>query len=68
LKSVKEQFNALADFKYRKGQSEHGGNLFEMKIEALLDNAIYEAIDQVVYLFTLKERLFNSKDGYITPQ
>lgn len=45
------------DDKFRKGQVEHGGNLWEMPEHDLLDNAIMEAIDQCVYLLTLKYKL-----------
>ena len=44
----------MVDHKYRKGQAEHGGQLWLNP--SLLDNAIDEAIDQVVYLLTLKEQ------------
>jgi hypothetical protein len=44
----------LIEAKYRKGQAEHGGFLPSMTREQLLDNAIAEAIDQLVYLLTLK--------------
>lgn len=40
--------------KYSAGQVEHGGNLWEMDEDRLLDHAINEAIDQVVYLLTIK--------------
>lgn len=43
--------------KYIKGQREHGGNLWDLPIDALLNNAIDEAIDQVVYLLTLKRKI-----------
>jgi len=43
--------------KYIKGAKEHGTYLPEIPVEELLDNAIEEAIDQVVYLLTLKENL-----------
>ena len=42
--------------KYTNGQRRHGGNLFDMSEDELLSNAIFEAIDQVVYLFTLREK------------
>lgn len=45
------------ELKYRKGQQEHGGNLFDMDRYKLLENAIEEAIDQVVYLMTLRDKL-----------
>ena len=41
--------------KYRVGQREHGGQLWTKP--GLLDMAIDEAIDQVVYLLTLKQQL-----------
>jgi len=45
--------------KYAKGAAEHGGNIWELSPAVLLDEAINEAIDQVVYLLTLKEQLVN---------
>lgn len=45
------------EIKYRRGQLEHGGNLWEKGDEFLLNAAIEEAIDQVVYLLTLRETL-----------
>jgi len=41
--------------KYLAGQKEHGGQLWRKK--GLIDMAIEEAIDQVVYLLTLKQQL-----------
>jgi hypothetical protein len=43
------------DAKYRKGQEEHGGNLWLKP--GMLDNAIEEVLDLCVYLFTLREQL-----------
>ncbi len=40
--------------KYRDGQAEHGGNLWEKP--GLLEEALKEAIDQVIYLTTLIEQ------------
>jgi len=60
LLSIKQTLDILVDGKYRQGQQEHGGNLFEMNIEKLLDNAINEAIDQVVYLLTIRQQLERS--------
>jgi hypothetical protein len=57
LLDIKLAFNVLVDAKYRKGQKEHGGNLIEMDLEKLLDCAIDEAIDQVVYLLTMKQKI-----------
>ena len=41
--------------KYMAGQKEHGGQLWQKK--GLIDMAIEEAIDQAVYLLTLKQQL-----------
>jgi len=41
--------------KYGAGQKEHGGFLW--KKPGIIDMAIEEAIDQVIYLLTLKEQL-----------
>jgi hypothetical protein len=57
LRDIKESFSNLVDVKYRKGQAEHGGDLFKLTPIKLLDAAIDEAIDQVVYLLTLKEQI-----------
>ena len=57
LARVKTNFTELATDKYIKGQSQHGGNLWEKK--NLIDMAIDEAIDQVIYLLTLKEQIEN---------
>ena len=43
--------------KYVAGAREHKGDLHDLSIDALLNNAIEEAIDQVVYLLTLRENL-----------
>jgi hypothetical protein len=61
LEFIKKRFAELVDPKYRMGQHEHGGDLWRMGNEKLLDCAIEEAIDQVVYLLTLKVQLYESK-------
>lgn len=55
LQRLKEQFTKDLDAKYRAGQEEHGGELWEKR--GMLAHAIEEAIDQVVYLYTLREQL-----------
>lgn len=57
LDEIKTEFLHLVDEKYRIGQKNHGGNLFEQTSNKLLNNAIEEAIDMVVYLLTLKNKL-----------
>ena len=58
----KQHANKIADEarelifkKYMAGQEEHGGQLWRKK--GLLNQAIMEAIDQVVYLLTLWDQL-----------
>ena len=43
--------------KYTKGHEEHGGDLLDIGIPQLLNETIAEALDQLVYLLTLKEKL-----------
>jgi hypothetical protein len=47
----------LMEKKYTAGALEHGGNIWNLSPETLLDNAIDEAVDQVVYLLTQKQVL-----------
>lgn len=58
ITSLINQFGDLAFAKYEKGTIEHGTNLWENPSQNILDFAIEEAIDQVVYLLTLKEQLY----------
>ena len=55
LAHLKAEFTADLDAKYRAGQVEHGGNIWEKK--GMLAHAIEEAIDLVVYLYTLRDQL-----------
>jgi hypothetical protein len=43
--------------KYEKGALEHGTNLWEKGALELTDLAIEEAVDQLTYLLTLREKL-----------
>lgn len=56
LKRIKDEFVELVDAKYRAGQAEHSGDLWKMSMESLIDCALDEAIDQVVYLLTIKHK------------
>lgn len=62
LSLVQKRFMQVSEVKYRRGQKEHGGSLFEKSDEFLLDAAIEEAVDQVIYLLTLKEKLYGAND------
>jgi len=61
LLSIKSKFVTLVDSKYRKGQAEHGGDLIDKTLGELVDLAIDEAIDQVVYLTTIKQKLVDAQ-------
>ena len=54
LQRILTQFHASARAKYENGQREHGGNLWQKP--GMLDQAIAEATDLVIYLLTLKEQ------------
>lgn len=57
LSRVQNEFLVRCKKKYEVGAKEHGGNLWEKGPLWILDQAIDEAIDQFVYLHTLKEQL-----------
>jgi hypothetical protein len=61
LARVKKKFVELVDAKYRAGAAEHDGELLALPDLSILDFAIDEAIDQVVYLLSLKEKLTRRK-------
>jgi hypothetical protein len=61
LARVKKKFVLLVDAKYRAGAAEHGGELLALPDLIILDFAIDEAIDQIVYLLSLRERLSRRK-------
>lgn len=59
LQRILTTFTADARAKYEAGQSEHGGELWEK--DGMLEHAIEEAIDLVVYLYTLREQRAKGK-------
>ena len=59
LQRILDSFTHDATTKYATGQAEHGGNLWQKP--GMLDNAIAEAIDLVIYLYTLREQ-FDERD------
>lgn len=54
LERIRANFTKDLAVKYETGQIEHGGNLWDKP--GMLEHAIEEAIDMVVYLYTLKEQ------------
>lgn len=57
LEHIIQQAGASINAKYRKGQAEHGGSLVDVPTVQLVDSAIEEAIDQLTYLLTIREKL-----------
>ncbi len=55
LLNIKAEFTLLVDEKYRAGAAEHGGELLQLSQGCLLDEAIAEAVDLVVYLLSIKQ-------------
>lgn len=43
--------------KYRAGHAEHGGDLWDQSVLTLVDAGIDEALDQLAYLLTVREKL-----------
>lgn len=57
LQDVINTFNNRVTAKYKAGVEEHGGNLWDNDSLRLIEMAIDEAVDQVVYLTTLRQKL-----------
>jgi hypothetical protein len=54
---IKAAFLREVDEKYRAGQREHGGDLFDHTMLWFVEQAMAEALDLYVYLFSLRERV-----------
>lgn len=61
LDDLKDDFLDLVDPKYRAGAAEHGGNIWDMPVEKLLESALEEVVDLFVYLRTLQQKLDSQK-------
>lgn len=58
LHAIIDDFTTLVDDKFRKGAAQHGGDLaLDYTAKDLVDMALEEAIDQVVYILTLRSKL-----------
>jgi len=55
LEHLKAEFCKDLDAKYRAGQIEHGGNIWEKP--GMLEHAIEEVLDMAVYLYTLRDQI-----------
>jgi len=53
-KEIAETFSRMLLEKYERGAKEHGTLLWQHTDDELLDYAIEEAVDQAVYLLTIK--------------
>lgn len=57
LAHIQAVFKEYCASKYTSGAAEHGGSLYNMSAIDLVNNALMEAIDQVVYLVTLRDAI-----------
>ncbi len=66
LTRLKWEFCRLLEDKYRRGAKEHKhvyeGVLLNVPLLKLVDHAIEEAIDQVAYLLSIKEKLLGTRE------
>ena len=51
------QMDTMLNAKYRAGDKEHGGSLLDIPVNQLLEEAIYENLDQLTYLLTAQKKL-----------
>ena len=56
LDHIKRTIIRRVDAKYKRGAKEHGGNLLNMNGLRILDEAIDEATDLMIYLLTERQR------------
>lgn len=61
LTDIQEAFDMMVSEKYRKGAKEHGGNLTGKSLAWYVEQAIDEAIDSFVYLYTLRQTLLEQE-------
>ncbi|MGH9450213.1 MAG: hypothetical protein ACRD1C_12535 [Terriglobales bacterium] len=57
IQQIQRDFNLEVSPKYARGADSHGGNLWSLTPLELVDEAMAEALDQYVYLHTLREAL-----------
>jgi hypothetical protein len=55
LAHLKKEIMSDLDAKFRAGQIEHGGNIWEKP--GMLEHAIEEVLDMAVYLYVLRDQL-----------
>ena len=59
LHYIKERINHLITAKYRKGQAQHGGRLWEDR--NVFSDALEEVVDLVSYMITLEQKLESAR-------
>jgi hypothetical protein len=64
LKTIIKIVSELLDDKYRKGQAEHGGNLFDMSARELIYQNIFEHIDGLTYCITALSKIDDVVEKY----
>jgi len=57
LQQIKLAAGEMLESKYRRGQAEHGGNLWGMPTGKIVESSLEEATDQLTYLFTLRQQM-----------
>jgi hypothetical protein len=62
LAKIKANFQDEVDAKYRKGQKEHGGDLFRLNIADLLREIKQEIVDLYVYADSLEALILPQDD------
>jgi len=56
LQQIKAVAADMIDDKYRRGQAQHGGNLWGMSTARIVEASLEEATDQMTYLLTLRQQ------------
>lgn len=59
---IQETFDMMVASKYRKGAEEHGGDIRDRTTAWLIEQAMDEAIDQFVYLYTLRNKILDEEN------
>lgn len=57
IREIVRWFATTMPPKYTKGAVEHGGDIRDLTPIVLVENALEEALDNIVYLLTLREKL-----------
>lgn len=63
LAIIKANFQREVDVKYRRGQEEHGGDLFRLNISSLLREIKQEIVDLYVYADSLQALILPQNDS-----